>query len=183
MNRPEPALPAALAARPHDRRRGLPIPFVNETPDGEVDFAAIQASQVLRCARERLCGSCGQPLAWWVAFLGGPESATQRAYLDPGMHPDCAEAALTLCPHIARRHHRRAPEHRLAAGVITPDTMTETKPQRWVMGICRDYEARIVAPRSAQAHVLFLPRPFHRTRTWSYTAAGHLTEDTPPRRR
>ncbi|KKF02907.1 hypothetical protein A5739_24320 [Mycobacterium colombiense] len=176
-------MPAALAARPHDPRRGIPIPFVNETDDGGVDFAAIQATRVLQCARERLCGSCGQPLGWWVAFLGGPESASQRAYLDPGMHPDCAVSALSLCPHIARRQHRRAPEHRLATDVITPDTMTETKPQRWVLGICRDYDATIVAARTPQAHVLFLPRPFKRTRTWSYTPEGRLTEQTPAPRR
>jgi hypothetical protein len=177
-------MPAGLAARPHDRRRGIPIPFVNETRDGGVDFAAIQADQVLRCARERLCGTCGQPLGWWVAFLGGPESAAQRAYLDPAMHPDCAESALTLCPHIARQQHRRAPDHRLASEVITPDSMTETKPQRWVMGITRDYEARIVAPpRTRQAHVLFLPKPFKRTRTWGYTPDGRLTEESPVPRR
>jgi len=181
MTVPQPTVPAALAARPHDRRRGIPIPFVNETPDGSVDFAAIQSHQVLRCARERICGSCGQPLGWWLAFLGGPESAAQRAYLDPPMHPDCVEAALIICPHIARREHRRAPDHRLAADVITPDLMTETKPQRWVMGIGRDYEARIIAPRTPQAHVLFLPKPFKRTRSWSYTPDGRLTEDPPTR--
>lgn len=179
MSSPQQVMPAALAARPHDPRRGIPIPFVNETASGTVEFAAIQADKVLRCARERLCGSCGEPLEWWMAFLGRPESATQRAYLDPPMHPDCALAALTMCPHIARREHRRAPEHRLAAEVFTPDLMTETKPQRWVMGICRDYDACIVAPRTSQAHVLFLPKPFKRTRTWSYTPQGRLAEETP----
>ncbi len=181
MSAPEHVLPETLAARPHDRRRGIPIPYVNEKDDHTADFAAIQSARVLTCARERLCGSCGQPLGWWLAFLGGPRTASERAYLDPPMHPDCALASLTLCPHIARREHRRAPEHRISADTITPELMTETKPDRWVMGICRDYEARIIAPRTPQSHVLFLAKPFKRIRSWSYTSDGRLTEDPPQR--
>lgn len=177
MNGTDPSLPGPLAARPHDHRRGIPIPYVNETADGHADFAAIQSGKVLRCARERLCGACGEPLGWWAAFLGGPQSAAQRAYLDPPGHPECTEAALRLCPHIARREHRRAPDHRLAADVITPDLMTETKPERWVMGICRDYDVMVVAPGTSQSHVLFLAKPFKSIRSWSYAPDGRLVED------
>jgi hypothetical protein len=173
-------IPAALARRPVDERRGIPIPYVNETGDGTANFAAIQASKVLTCARERLCGTCGEPLGWWIAFLGGPISAQQRAYLDPGMHPDCAHSSLSLCPHISIRHHTRAPEHRVGADVITPDTMVEDKPDQWVMGICRDYEARVIAARTPQSHVLFLPKPFKRIRVWHYDERGQLIETILP---
>lgn len=173
---------AALAKRPIDQRRGIPIPFVNETRDGGVDFAAVQADKVVACARQRLCGSCGTPLDYWIAFLGGPRCAEQRTYLDPAMHVDCALSSLTLCPHIRRQNHRRAPQHRIAGDVVTPDTMAEDKPAYWVMGICRDYETRIMAPGTDQTHVLFLPKPFKRLRTFGYDAHGHLTEMTAEQR-
>lgn len=164
-----------LNDRPIDSRRGLPIPFVNETATGEADFASIQADKVLACARRRLCGSCGTDLGYWIAFLGGPRSAEARLYADPPMHPDCAEHSLQLCPHMQRQNHRRAPEHRLSEGVITPVGMHEGKPEAWIMGICRDFTWQLIREGDA-ANILFQAKPFKRTRRWEYNAAGRLTE-------
>ncbi|GAA3742096.1 hypothetical protein GCM10022225_27100 [Plantactinospora mayteni] len=41
MSGQRPAIPARLAARPVDPRRGLPIPYVSEQNDGSVNFAVI----------------------------------------------------------------------------------------------------------------------------------------------
>lgn len=60
-----------------------------------------------------------------------------------------------------------------------PDLMTETKPERWVMGICRDYDVLVVAPGTPQSHVLFLAKPFKSIRSWSYAPDGRLVEDAP----
>lgn len=174
-------IPMAMATRPIDPRRGLPIPFINETDDGAVEFAAIQSHKVLACARGHLCGICGNPLGYWMAFIGGPRSASTRAYLDPPSHPECGIYAMNRCPHIARREHQRAPAHRIGPDVITPAEMTEDKPSHWVMGLCRGFEARVIGARTAQAHVLFMPHPFKFLRTWHYGPDGRLIEQ--PQRR
>ncbi|WP_204011388.1 hypothetical protein [Virgisporangium aurantiacum] len=81
-----PAIPARLAARPVDPRRGLPIPYVNEHDDGTVDFAVINGGRVLEWVRGRLCGLCGQRQEFLVAFVGGPGGFHQRLYTDPPSH-------------------------------------------------------------------------------------------------
>src|SRR5437763_1050282 len=100
--RPHPAVPPQLAHLPVCPRRGLPVPYVNQRDDGPPAFSTIFGERVLACARDRLCGVGAQPLTSWVAFLGGRRSAQERAFLDPPMHPPCAEAAARLCPYVVR---------------------------------------------------------------------------------
>ena len=63
-------LPPRLAARPVDPQRGLPIPYVNEHDDGNVNFAVINGGRVLDCVRRRLCGCAGNRTS-----TGSPSSA------------------------------------------------------------------------------------------------------------
>src|SRR5688572_15361015 len=85
-------IPDRLLRRPRSRR-GYPIPFVQATnPDGTPDFAAINPNLALECAEKHLCGLCGEMLEYWIAFIGGPRSCEHRAFGDPPMHIDCAEA-------------------------------------------------------------------------------------------
>lgn len=181
---PEPAqaLPEGLAKRPVDPKRKLPIPVMNMRPsdlddwDSEkvADFTAIWAPTVIECGKKRLCGICGEPLGYWIAFLGGPKSAANRAYVDPPFHPSpCAVAALTLCPHIAIPHHKRAPDHRLAAETSVPAGFDASRTDEWVMGITRDYKMD-VRPDS----IVFRPAPFKRVRRFTYNDQGVLTEVT-----
>jgi hypothetical protein len=88
MSGQRPAIPARLAARPIDPRRGLPIPYVSEQDDGSVNFAVINGGRVLECIRDRLCGLCGQPQDFLVAFVGGPGGFRDRMYTDPPGHVD-----------------------------------------------------------------------------------------------
>ncbi len=75
-----PIVPARLAARPHDARRGLPIPPVNVHPnptgDGwHVDFTTINTTTSTDLAVARRCSLCGEAVGYWVAFwavLGRP---------------------------------------------------------------------------------------------------------------
>lgn len=170
----DPSMPEPLARRARDQRRGVPIPVMNMPPGStdpaEADFTGIHAQSVYDCGTERRCGICGDPLGYWIAFLGGPVAAQSRAYVDPPFHPECAETALRLCPHIAVPHHKRAPEHRLAETSHTPTGFVEEKAAEWVMGITRDYR---IEPYG-RGHV-FRPAPFRTIRRFAYVD-GTLTE-------
>jgi hypothetical protein len=88
-----PGLPPSLAARPHDPRRGLPIPPVNVHPDPRtgapaVDFTTLNTTTAIRLAGDRRCWLCGQTMGYWCAFLGGPRAAELRQYTDP---PGCVD--------------------------------------------------------------------------------------------
>jgi hypothetical protein len=175
VNEPYVPLPPSLAARPRDLHRGLPIPFVSQHERGGrsvVDFVGVNVERALRCADEQLCGLCGWPLGYWIAFLGGPKSAALLQYTDPPMHEDCAFAALKLCPHIAIQRHHRAPEHRVADDTWTPLGWTERKPDRWMLCSTRRFEHRL-----HYGSVLFLPAPFKRVGTFRYDENGALIEE------
>lgn len=171
-----PPLPRTLEARPKDRR-GLPIPLVTvvDPSSGIPDFTAVDGTRSLHAGRNRLCGLCGVPMGYWVAFLGGPGAADQRSYVDPPMHPECSAAATRLCPHIAHRRPTRSTK--ITANTITPPGFILDKPDTWIMGITRTYK---VAVHGGSA--IFRPAPFHRTRRLSYDPTGQLQEETPPAR-
>lgn len=129
-----------LARLPFDEKRKVPVPFFNVMPDGAVNFTGINAQAVLKCAAERLCGICGGPLEYWIAFLGGPVSLANRSYLDPPFHRECAEAAIRYCPYINRRVHRRSPEEKFDPDDTWHSTQSdESKPAAWIIAITRDF--------------------------------------------
>jgi len=161
-------LPAALAARPIEPHRKLPTPLVNQHTDADgtefVDFVGISAERAAEVAEQGRCGLCGVELDYWIAFLGGPASAEHRSYGDPPMHEGCAVAALTLCPHLRLCRHRRAPDHRLHPNTAAPAGWREEKPDRWVLGISRDFTARYV-----RGSLIFFPQAFKRLRIFDYS--------------
>jgi hypothetical protein len=66
-----PDLPATLAARPRDARRGLLVPPVNEHPDptggrSHVDFTTINTTVSTQLASDRRCSLCGESMGYWV---------------------------------------------------------------------------------------------------------------------
>lgn len=138
--------------------------------EDRADFTAILGDEALRVAQEKQCGLCGEPLDYWIAFLGGPRSAEQRTYTDPPMHSECARAALSLCPHLAVTQHRRAPEHRLAGDVATPPYFVEDKPSTWVLGITRSFTIRIFD----NGTLVFFAAPWKQTETYGYGEDGVL---------
>ncbi|MFJ4189407.1 hypothetical protein [Kitasatospora sp. NPDC089509] len=170
-----PDLPPGLAERPRDPRRGLPIPVVNERPDGTPDFVVLNGEKALRMASLHRCSLCGLPLGGPAAFLGGPVSAKTGHYSDPPMHEACAEAALTLCPHIARPHARRASERQLPDDVTVPVGFTLERPEEWVMVIATAYYVGIAPAEDGGAVPLFVVDQRDRERRFGY-ADGVLTE-------
>lgn len=171
-------LPEALAARPWDEKRDLPIPLMNtqtdpETGQMQVDFTGIFAQTVYDAATARRCGICGEPLDYWIAFVGGPKSYASRSYVDPPFCVPCALAATRLCPHLAIRRHKRAPEHRLAEGSSTPEGFVEEKPEEFIIGITRDYKVNVT-----EGHLIFKAAPFKKAHRFRFDDEGHLTEIT-----
>ncbi|MDI6101189.1 hypothetical protein QLQ12_21475 [Actinoplanes sp. NEAU-A12] len=175
-----PDLPAGLAARPRDARRGLPIPPVNvhDGPHGPyVDFTTLNITASADLAAARRCSLCGEPMGYWVAFLGGPRAAELLRYTDPPGHPECMTAALRLCPHIALARHRRARPDRPGSGMMPPGSHGE-KPERYVLGITRSYRTRFIPEHGFS---VFLPAPFKAVHEYEYGLDGRL--NTSPRTR
>lgn len=160
--------PPQVEARPK-ARNGLPIPYANESASGAEDFAVIQGDKLLTIIKHRLCGVCGQPLGYWIAFLGGPRCVTSRAYADPPMHEDCAEASTRLCPHIAKWPTSRSQKVAQRGDVFTPAGFSEAKPSEWVMYITRGFGYD-------EARSFFIPAPAKRLRRFVYGADGNLRE-------
>ena len=177
---PPPGIPAdmpeALAARPRDARRGVPIPPVNVHPDPHggtgthVDFTTINTSTSSHLAAGRRCSLCGEAMEYWVAFLGTPRAAELLRYTDPPGHPECMRAALTLCPHIALARHRRARADRPSAGIMPPGSHAD-KPDGWTLGITRSYRSMILP---AHGFTVYLPAPFRTVHAYRYGPDGQL---------
>jgi hypothetical protein len=169
-------MPASLAARPRDARRGLPIPPVNVHPDPHggtdthVDFTTINTSTSTRLAAGRRCSLCGESMECWVAFLGTPRAAELMRYTDPPGHPECMRAALTLCPHITLARHRRARADRPGSGIVPPGAHGD-KPDGWTLGITRSYRSMVLP---AHGFTVYLPAPFRTVCAYAYGPDGRL---------
>ncbi|HSP38299.1 MAG TPA: hypothetical protein VLR26_11155 [Frankiaceae bacterium] len=175
------ALPPGLAERPVDDEYGLPIPFVNSYDDGSHDFRAINRRRSIQCALSRLCGMCGLSLEYDIAFLGGPKAAESRSFTDPPMHVSCAEAALNLCPHMAR--HATPPEERdgdetrrrLRPNVTTADLFAGDRPAEWVMYVTHNFEIERATAEGGGLVLVFHPGPPEAERRFRFES-GSMNE-------
>jgi hypothetical protein len=48
-----------------------------------VDFTTINTTTSTDLSVTRRCSLCGEPVSYWVAFLGGPRAAELMRYSDP----------------------------------------------------------------------------------------------------
>lgn len=167
-------IPPFLEHLPVDPRRNLPIPTINQYETGH-DFTAINGQKVADLARERACGICAKPLDYWLAFIGGPLSYQSRQYVDPPMHPACAEFSLTACPHITIGRARRATGNHLMADATTPEGFQLDKPDTWVMGITRSYTTTNHPAQGGGFTTLFRAAPFKSAKAFGYDDEGNLT--------
>lgn len=164
-------LPECLRDLPVDPKRKLPIPFMNQREDGTWNFLAIHFPTLLRCIRESLCGVCGKPLGYASAFVGGPLSAQSRVYSDPAFHPECAKAAMRLCPHILIGRMKRASEERIGEDATHHHLATLDKPAEWVIGIAPTRETEV---RFAKDGAYIMPGKFTKTIRYPYDDEGRL---------
>jgi hypothetical protein len=92
-------LPARIAKLP--TFRGHPVPVTAwVAADGTVDFRISDEIAWRRVVAERRCGVCGEPLEYWLHFVGGPPSVAHRAFFDPAMHEECARYSVAVCPFL-----------------------------------------------------------------------------------
>jgi len=167
-----PAIAPRLAARPVDPRRGLPIPYVNVEDDGSINFAAVNGGRVLECVRRRLCGLCGQPQDFLMAFVGGPGGFQARMYTDPPGHVDCMRSALDLCPYLdIERHQRRG----LTEITAAPGFADMEKTQPVILAVTWAYDIALIGDPPS---LMFLPAAWQSATRFDY-ADGRLIETGP----
>lgn len=131
--------------------RGHRVPYVVPYQRGQVGrpaFEAVDPVKWARCVEERLCGICGESLGYWLVFIGGPVSVENRLFMDPAMHPECADYALEACPYLlgssehasAETLERRA--ERDGIDRTTLDYASDEAPDRIAVYRTRRYQAR-----------------------------------------
>ncbi|MFJ1706817.1 hypothetical protein [Kitasatospora sp. NPDC088346] len=150
---------------------------MNERPDGTADYVSIDGPTALFLAIKGRCGLCAEPIVDVAAFLGGPGAAEAGAYSDPPMHEGCAEAALKLCPHMARQHARRATGSRVPEGSAVPEGFSEAKPEEWVMVLAAGYGTGLMPAEGGGTVPIFLPGSYEGVRRFVYED-GVLIEKT-----
>lgn len=128
------SMPARIAALDRDAR-GYPKPF-GTMPD---DFRVINMANWARAVRDRLCGICGHGIGVHIAFVGGPGSIKHRTFTDLGMHRECAEYALAVCPFLAMptsfSYARTKGE-----GTTTLEDVSDVRPDKFGLGVTKTYE-------------------------------------------
>ena len=79
----------------------LVVPYMVPDERRPIDFKALDADHVARCAKEGRCGICGRKIrSGPIAFIGPDDGRT--CFADPWMHPPCARLAMGQCPFLAR---------------------------------------------------------------------------------
>ena len=79
---------------------GLPVPEMVEWVDGKPDFRRIDRAKLIKAVNYRLCGICGRRLGLTCYWVGGPLCQRNHYFTDPGMHRECAEESIRLCPFL-----------------------------------------------------------------------------------
>lgn len=99
----KPAIPEDLADLP--TWKGLVIPYVQVVlRDGTPDFRAVHETKRVQALESRLCSICGRPLGYRIVFLAhSAHQVESRIYVEPPMHPVCADYAIAACAMIAGR--------------------------------------------------------------------------------
>lgn len=161
-----------LAELEWDVRRKVPIPYMNRTETDEVNFTAISYPKVIECGRDHLCGICHKPLTYWIAFVGGPLSLQNRVYSDPPFHKECAVAAMTYCPHIRVRNHRRTPDEKQPDDFWAAPEAVFEKPDSWIIALARGYKMFAHA-----GGLLFQPDTIKHSLKYTYNSEGILVPD------
>lgn len=157
-------VPKSLRKRPRDRR-GYPIPFIVFLDTQKRPHFTINDQQKHdHVTRKGLCSLCGEKLKEakgepGVWFIGGPVCflSPMGAFLDPGMHEDCARYAVQVCPYIAApRYATRIDERTLKPEFTPSDTMivgdmTEQtdRPTIFALGRCAGYTTVQHGPQTA----------------------------------
>ena len=93
------AIPERLKSRPV--WRGFVVPYtVAVDTEGKVDFRVTDMDHWYRCVKEKLCSICGEPLDYWVWYVGGGSCNDSGVYFDLAMHEECCFYSASVCPFL-----------------------------------------------------------------------------------
>lgn len=141
-------LPDRIARLPKDER-GYPVPFFVQWFDaagqptewgvGKPDQRLADERKLYVCREKSLCWICGEPLAYWIGFIGGPKAVGNRTFADGPMHLECAEFSVRACPHLT---HPGAKRREGGAKELSykPEGLTESPIEKVAVYVCRGYE-------------------------------------------
>jgi hypothetical protein len=106
MNWRDVPMPGLIARLPRDAR-GFPVPAFVFKPEGwksgdPLDMRVLDLEHHYHMAKGKCCGVCGGTLYSKIWFIGGPMCLANRIFGDAGMHRECAEYALQVCPLLSR---------------------------------------------------------------------------------
>jgi hypothetical protein len=134
----------------------MPVPYTVLVVDGVPDFKVIDLEAFRQCLLRRLCGLCGQPMGKTVVFVGGPPCEKNRLFVDPPMHEECVQYAVTVCPYLsdpAHGHSLARPVHEGRAAVVHQPIAAsarpgQERPPRLALFHAKGYSTRILADQS-----------------------------------
>ncbi|MBM4438405.1 MAG: hypothetical protein FJ029_14525 [Actinobacteria bacterium] len=142
------AMPPQLARRP--LFRGYPVPFTTLIgPDGVPDFKVTDEAKREEVLRRRMCALCGEPLGYWIAFIGSETLIGLREFYDPAMHEACARYAAQTCPFLALSDAKYATPRRRGVTIEPTHHLADvTRPKRMGLYLTRTYA---IVPRRISA--------------------------------
>ena len=85
----------------------MPYFVTAKDDDGNWDFRFVHPQMPRKCAREKRCWLCGEPLGQYLAYCIGPMCSINRVSSEPASHRDCAEYAIKACPFLSRPNMKR----------------------------------------------------------------------------
>lgn len=88
--------PARAAALP--RHGGLAVPWITGWLDGRPSFGINFPLRRIQCITHRACQLCRQPLGRRIGLVVRPADAGAGYVDEPGMHPECLDYAVAVCP-------------------------------------------------------------------------------------
>lgn len=153
-------IPKQIAALPVDKR-GLPIPFFvqwyrgsfrTSAGNGEPDHRLADPDKKVRCAERKLCWICGEPLGYWIAFVGSKQSIDQRLFGDGAMHVECAEFSMRACPHLSHPQAKRRDNDERKTTAVGKREMHN--PGTFGMYVTRSFDTQY-----SDGDILFKPAP------------------------
>lgn len=134
--------PVQIQQLPRDAY-GRPITYVTyndtSTDPPVVDFRITDINRRVECYERRLCGVCGWALDYFITFVGGPNSAEARWYVDPAMHEGCADFSIAVCPHLSR-YKSRFSERAFDPSITAVNRLPMVKAEHIVKYVTRDYK-------------------------------------------
>ncbi|WP_416976684.1 cell envelope biogenesis protein OmpA [Streptomyces sp. T028] len=130
--------PARAAALP--RHGGLTVPWITGWFDGRPYFGVNFPVRRVQAITYRLCQFCRQPLGRRIGLVVRPADSTAGYVDEPGMHPECLDYAVAVCPMLNSTMDRyRAKPPAAVAGLLASTPARAGKP-------AEAYEAWFITP-------------------------------------